>query len=363
MKKQKSEILPKNQVDNFIEKVATYSNLGYESGTFISAYDYVLFYLNCIPNVISYHSVSTDFHSYLKDNYQLINFKRNYNNNNTLNVNKHLYKKDNVFISVDLCMDKDSYNPSSVCIAWPYNESLDLSFMDKFLVKDTKSNIGIFTKDCGTLVVKQLKIKNYNIDDVDLYYGEGFSKTHDTIVNALKTEESGLYIFNGQPGTGKSSYIRHLSSIIGGDTNFIYVSEQMVGSLSTPDLVDVLLENKGSILILEDAEKHIKSRESTDDNFVSTLLNLTDGLLSDILKIKIIVTYNADNVNIDKALLRKSRLKYKHDFNALSVKDSQRLINHLKLNHTATKPMSLAEIFKINDEFNYKEKEKAKIGF
>ena len=58
----------------------------------------------------------------------------------------------------------------------------------------------------------------------------------------------------------------------------------------------------------EDAEKVIGDRQNSGSSVgVSNLLNLSDGILGDILNIHVIATFNMDKERIDSALLRKGR--------------------------------------------------------
>jgi ATP-dependent 26S proteasome regulatory subunit len=116
---------------------------------------------------------------------------------------------------------------------------------------------------------------------------------------------------------------------------------------------------------MEDAEKAVISREEGlgNESLVSSLLNIGDGILGSMLNLSIILTFNTARENVDKALLRKGRLHYEHEFNKLSIVDAQALINKLKKKFDVVEPMSLAEIYNIDDDNNHKEKEKPKFGF
>ena len=139
-------------------------------------------------------------------------------------------------------------------------------------------------------------------------YNEDFSDFFSNISNKLKDVKTGLYLCYGEAGTGKSSALRHLITQV--DRPFVFVPPQMINYLSSPEFVDLILSSlKGSVLIIEDAEKALMKRESSDgfhnSELVSSLLNLTDGLYADLANISIIATYNCDRNLIDPALLRK----------------------------------------------------------
>lgn len=213
--------------------------------------------------------------------------------------------------------------------------------------------------------------KNINLE---LNYGEGFTDIHKTITNKMENEETGLFIFHGDSGCGKSTYIKKLAEEFP-KKKFVYIPEFMVGSLNTPEIIKLFIENKDAIIVIEDAEKAIADRASGESSLVSILLNISDGILSDILKMPIILTYNTKTQNIDEALLRKGRLKYKHEFRRLSLDE---VVKILKNNKTPkkeidkliecgkiSKDMSIAEVFNLQDDIGEAsvKKENIPVGF
>lgn len=82
----------------------------------------------------------------------------------------------------------------------------------------------------------------------------------------------------------------------------------MAGEIENLTRTPFFLENRNFVMVIEDAEELITSREEVRNSNLSMLLNLTDGLLGKSLGIQIIATFNTDVKNIDKALLRKGRL-------------------------------------------------------
>jgi SpoVK/Ycf46/Vps4 family AAA+-type ATPase len=180
--------------------------------------------------------------------------------------------------------------------------------------------------------------------DLDLNYGKGFEDINKKITESLNKNHSGLYMFHGPPGTGKSTYIKYLASSLQKDVIFFPTS--LVGSIVNPEIVSLLIQKQNCILILEDAEKAIVKREAdADASLVSTLLNMTDGILGDVLKLNVIVTYNCKRTEIDEALLRRGRLKAEHSFNPLPIDAVKKLSKKLKLNIEPEGEMTLADIF------------------
>lgn len=196
---------------------------------------------------------------------------------------------------------------------------------------------------------------NFTIKDLDMHYGYGFEKFHNELMQRFRTDTRGLVLFHGSPGTGKTYYIRHLlRKMTMYNKMVIYMPPNMVEKLIDPVFITFLSKeiSKNSklgvfcVLLVEDAEPLLASRQGdVRVQGISNLLNLTDGLLNDMLKLQIICTFNVKVKELDKALLRPGRLIARKEFKAMSVLDANRLAQHLGLKHHFTKPTTLAEVY------------------
>ena len=196
--------------------------------------------------------------------------------------------------------------------------------------------------DLKTLPIKPIKL------DIDLYYNDDF-KAIDTVIKERLTKENdkGIVLLHGLPGTGKTTYLRHLIGNL--KKKVMFVSPSAAGNLMNPEFMDLLLDNPDSVLVIEDAENIIMDRKFSSESGVSNLLNISDGLLSDCLNVQIICTFNSELHLIDNALLRKGRLIARYEFGKLSVDKARKLSRHLGLTTAINKPMTLAEITNPDD--------------
>ena len=154
-------------------------------------------------------------------------------------------------------------------------------------------------------------IKDFDVKD---NYNDDFP--HQQFVNALNLEnKSGIVIMHGAPGTGKSTYIRHLMSIMP-NKQFIIADSSVFAYISDGSFIQLLMGYKDAVIVLEDCETLVKKR-TEGNTLMTTLLNLTDGILADNFNFKFICTFNTPYENIDDALLRKGRLLFKYEFNPL----------------------------------------------
>jgi hypothetical protein len=224
------------------------------------------------------------------------------------------------------------------------------------------SKVSILIRKNGSLVANKVSFKPPVIDDLELNYGSGFGKVHEKIVEKMNEKKAGLYLLHGPAGTGKSNYIKYLTSII--DREALWIPVGMSDKLSDPDFISLLMDKRECILIFEDAEQAVQSRDSIhDSSSVSTLLNLSDGILGNIINASLILSYNSDTSTIDPALLRPGRLSVDYTFEALKMEDAKRLCAHLGKDTQVVGPMTLAEIYNADAKAEYVPPAKRKIGF
>ena len=196
-------------------------------------------------------------------------------------------------------------------------------------------------------------------------YGKFFNdKVHEVIINRLnKPNDKGIILLHGDPGTGKTSYLKYLTTLIH-DKPILFIPPSMAEMLSEPTIIPFLMDQRNSILIIEDAEKVISDRQGNGSPAgVSNILNITDGILGDCLNIQIIATFNMSREKIDTALLRKGRLIVEHKFEKLSVSETNKLLKHLGKDVVSNEPLSLADIYNIDVELYRASNNKEKIGF
>jgi hypothetical protein len=226
--------------------------------------------------------------------------------------------------------------------------------MDDYFEKEklASNNFYMIAQSSQGLYSQKTKFKSIPIKDnrYDLFYGEKFP--HDTLQKFITDKTENLMLLHGDPGTGKSNYIKNIIS--GSKKKVIYIPPSMLSVIASPDFISYMLSNRGSILLIEDAEEVLSTDRNTATN---NLLGLTDGFLKDSLDLKIICTFNCDIGKIDKALQRKGRLYFEYKFDKLNQSDGQKLSDYMKLGLNISEDLTLAEIFNqadnsLDDSFN-----------
>jgi hypothetical protein len=243
------------------------------------------------------------------------------------------------------------------------DEQIDFTKLKDYERQKKKANIQLVKSDMGHLDTEDYDLYSPPMD-LNLNYGVEFNKIHELIIERLnKPNDKGIILLHGDPGTGKTSYIKHLTSLIL-EKDILFIPPSMAEMLSEPTIIPFLMDHKNSILIIEDAERVIGDREGNGSPAgVSNILNLTDGILGDCLNIQVVATFNMKREKIDKALLRKGRLIAEHKFEKLSIEETNKLLVSLGKANVSEEAMCLADIYNIDTEVYKTETKENKIGF
>lgn len=210
----------------------------------------------------------------------------------------------------------------------------------------------------GDIMDRALEIDRNLKVDLDASYNDDLP--HQQITDFLNSEQSGLVLLFGNPGTGKTTYIRYLIAN-NPDTHFIVLDTSMFYMISNPNFIEYLLKYKNSAIILEDCEDMLTDRLNGNSQ-LATLLNLSDGLLADNFHLKFICTFNAKIGKLDKALLRKGRLKCQYEFKELSAEKSVALAKKLGIDNLPNKPHTISDIYNFHENTGYMEEKKMGFG-
>lgn len=183
----------------------------------------------------------------------------------------------------------------------------------------------------------------FTVEDTKVFRAEHYPFINDAPNFAQRFLESSasVLILLGDPGTGKTSLIRHILRTSGREAYATYDEQVMHDDCLYTDF----LSGNAKFLILEDADLILADRQRDGNKVMSKILNAADGLVSFNDK-KIIFTANIRDVNkIDEALLRPGRCFDVINFRSLKGEEIKKVCAVNGLEPRTRVEMSLAEIF------------------
>jgi SpoVK/Ycf46/Vps4 family AAA+-type ATPase len=184
-------------------------------------------------------------------------------------------------------------------------------------------------------------------------YTEQVLASYDHVVTDLQGDSpcGRLVIMAGVPGGGKTFLARSLLSEVP-KAAFVVVPPHLVRELGSPELLPALASARhdglsGPIcLIVEDADQVLVNRQAGDMSAISSLLNLGDGILGNVLDVRILATTNASKIDMDPATRRKGRLCSYVEVNQLKPDHAEQIVRRLTgKSITPNKDVTLAEVY------------------
>jgi hypothetical protein len=226
-------------------------------------------------------------------------------------------------------------------------------------------------KDGDTFSIEKIVNKAAALDEESLQicYGTDSLAWVSDFAKNTQAKSGGITILDGPPGTGKSTLIAELMRRLYQTHVFYVLPVGQHDSLSQPNMVEFWQEQNGShpnevkVIIMEDAEKILFQRRSDNNESVSALLNIADGLMGQMLRVHVLCTLNHGMDQLDPAILRPGRLRSYRYVGLLSRENAEKLAAKHQLPFVADPARdkySLAEVFhgKV-----YKEKARKTVGF
>lgn len=229
----------------------------------------------------------------------------------------------------------------------------------EYICKDKKNMIFTIVKNSYGLEIRNMGNgsspfieENYTTDVIEgiKYVTSSFAK--DPPVGRIA-------VFSGEPGTGKTYLIRSMLTQL--DCVFLIIPSNMVDSLDKPEFMPLLLSVKDTyskpiVLVIEDGDVCLVPRKNDNISTITSLLNLSDGILGAILDIRLVVSTNASIKDMDHAIMRPGRLCKQIYVGPLAYEQANKVFQRISKDDKVTLPYSklytLAEIY---DRFNNKD--------
>lgn len=229
------------------------------------------------------------------------------------------------------------------------------AIVEKFPIKDDSVSLKwYYTSDNGKNLHTHYISTNYK----NKFYPEMYPYLNPyEIMDNYMSSNNPVLILIGEPGTGKTHFIKELIKRHKiKNTNVVY---DEVTAKHEQLMLNFMTEND-NMIIFEDADKLISDRIIDQNGHMSKLLNLSDGLIPSLNK-KMIFTANIKNISeIDHALTRPGRCFDVIQFRPLTIKEAEEAASIINVNNDFdVKNISVSEIFNQKNKIVHKHK----IGF
>jgi hypothetical protein len=162
------------------------------------------------------------------------------------------------------------------------------------------------------------------------------------IQNYLDSDAS-ILLMAGPPGTGKTTLLRHMIKDHNLGAHVIYDETLM----SNDNIFqNFLFESSGDVMIIEDADAILSSREHDQNKLMARFLNVSDGLIKLPNKKLVFTTNVTDFGKVDPAIIRPGRCYDVLHVRPLNLTEAQAAARVCKLPiPTKKQEYSLAELF------------------
>jgi hypothetical protein len=239
------------------------------------------------------------------------------------------------------------------------NEVLN-SINEKFFDKSF-TRVNWYYKDTHGVDGCSLYIEHDN--NVKNEYYPCLPKGVDAFIEEYLNSKSSVLVMYGPPGTGKTSFLKHLLCSRKLNAAVSYDEEVLSDDRF---FIDFLTSTENDVLIIEDADLLLTSRESDQNKIMSKFLNVSDGIVKVNSKKMIFTTNISQLTKVDQALLRTGRCFSAVEFRKLTPNEAMiaaKSANQPDRDWAQKSEWSLAEIFNAEPDVVVEPQQPVVFGF
>jgi len=182
--------------------------------------------------------------------------------------------------------------------------------------------------------------------DIDIMYNSDTIKSINKLIKKIKINKSGLSIFHGERGLGKTNMCKYLSSKI--DRISVFIPTNMIDmSINNPEFKNFIKKYDKCLLIIDDCEFLYNPVYGKVNYFTNSILQLVDGFISEHIDLQILLIFNNDEIDeIDENLLGSNNLLGSIEFDYLEGDSATILSKNIGNNRKYKDSTKLNDVFK-----------------
>lgn len=205
------------------------------------------------------------------------------------------------------------------------------------------SIINLMLSDSSGMRIYQ-KPLHFEVPELDKQFNEDMAEADRKIMEKLSDPmQKGVVLLHGPRGTGKTTYLRSLISRLG--SRVVLMPADMTFQMSAPHALPFIMNMPGSVILIEDVDALLVDRSGFGSDLSGTLGEFSEGLLSDCVNLKFVITCNLPVDQIDAGFMRRSLIMASYEFKPLTPERCNKLFSELRPGHTINKELTLAEVY------------------
>jgi DNA replication protein DnaC len=271
---------------------------------------------------------------------------------------------DNIFLSY-VILENNTENSIITDLTFFYKEledveeiyeildKLETFVIDEMFEDNNSGSLNLLSVDNSNLKIDKLEFNDVNFDK---FYSKSTKKSVSSLVKKMIKSKSGLSIFYGEKGTGKTTMIKSISKKLNKDIFFI-PNNLIDHTILNPDFLNFLKKYNNSVLVIDDFELIIDNY-SRYNSVMNAIIQLVDSLISEVVNVNIILIFNIDGLSEIDDLLECNNLLETVSFEYLEPDEANQLSEYLGNKTKYTNNSKLLSIIR-NKNTDYKKR----VGF
>jgi len=271
---------------------------------------------------------------------------------------------DNIFLSY-VILENNTENSIITDLTFFYKEledveeiyeildKLETFVIDEMFEDNNSGSLNLLSVDNSNLKIDKLEFNDVNFDK---FYSKSTKKSVSSLVKKMIKSKSGLSIFYGEKGTGKTTMIKSISKKLNKDIFFI-PNNLIDHTILNPDFLNFLKKYNNSVLVIDDFELIIDNY-SRYNSVMNAIIQLVDSLISEVVSVNIILIFNIDGLSEIDDLLECNNLLETVSFDYLEPDEANQLSEYLGNKTKYTNNSKLLSIIR-NKNTDYKKR----VGF